>query len=285
MIDVSDDLRHLLTDRRPHRVFDLWTIALTSGLTLYWTSADVDLTVADRTYRSEVHLSRGKCKLTAGLETATQSLTISTDTARETRINGIPLRQAIRAGLFDGAAVRLVWAYYDLDYPPGLIGTILRFTGAVGDIDAFASKATLTINSPLKRLDLEIPWKMYGAGCRFILGDADCGADVAARSQTGRVVEGSTTGQLVTDRADTDGTWIGATLAVTSGDDATFRRTVRTNRGGVLILKTPLPWSPLAGDAFTLLPGCDKTRAGCAKFANSARFGGMPYIPSPETAY
>jgi hypothetical protein len=41
-----------------------------------------------------------------------------------------------------------------------------------------------------------------------------------------------------------------------------------------------------AGDAFQIYPGCDKTLSsnGCAKFANTARFWGSPYVPVPETA-
>ena len=41
-----------------------------------------------------------------------------------------------------------------------------------------------------------------------------------------------------------------------------------------------------AGDAFTIYPGCDKTLGanGCAKFANTARFKGYPFIPTSDTA-
>lgn len=37
---------------------------------------------------------------------------------------------------------------------------------------------------------------------------------------------------------------------------------------------------------FTAYPGCDKTNGsgGCAKFANTARFKGFPFVPVPETA-
>ena len=39
-----------------------------------------------------------------------------------------------------------------------------------------------------------------------------------------------------------------------------------------------------AGDAFTLVAGCDKTAATCAaKFANIANFRGFPHIPGQDT--
>jgi len=289
MIDIAPALKSMLTGRRPHRVFDLWTFSLPIGITLHWTSADIDLTVGGQTYSSVIRITRDKCKLTTGLETATQQVTISTDAANEMLIGGIPLRQAIRVGLFDGAAVRLEWAYYDLAYPPALVGTMLRFTGFVGDLDAFAAKAVLTVNSPLKRLDLQIPWKVYGAGCRFVLGDLSCGVNVADFAYSCTVMPGSTNGAVATDAY--DGSWVGGTLVLTSGADATFRRTIRAYYGnGIMLLKTPLPWAPAFGDTCALLPGCNKTTGsgGCQRFYGAAydlHYGGMPYIPSPETAY
>lgn len=173
MIAVSAELKALLLNREPHRVFDLWTFALTGGIALRWTSADIDLTVGGHAYLSQVNISRDKCKLTAGIETATQQVTISPDADSEPLIGGVPMRQAIRCGLFDGASARLEWAYYDLSFPPVLVGTILRFTGFVGDIDVYAAKATLTVDSPLKRLDLQIPWKAYGAGWQRLCARRD----------------------------------------------------------------------------------------------------------------
>ena len=260
MIAISDALKSLLIERRPHRVFDLWTFTLTCGITLRWTSADIDLTVGGQSYSSAIRISRDKLRLTTGVETATLQTTISPDPAAEPQINGVPLRQAIRGGLFDGAAVRLESAYYNLDLPPQKIGRILRFCGTVGDLDAFAAKAVLTINSPLKRLDLQIPWKLYGAGCRHVLGDVDCGVNLSAYAVPGQVLAGSTNGTVITSLSG-EPSYTGGTLVLTSGPDATFRRTIRTQSGQTLALKNPLPWAPAAGESFTILPGCNKTKA------------------------
>jgi hypothetical protein len=55
---------------------------------------------------------------------------------------------------------------------------------------------------------------------------------------------------------------------------------------GTIALLAPFPNAAAAGDAFTIYPGCDKTldANGCAKFANTARFKGYPYVPDPQTA-
>lgn len=260
MSTVPEAVKALLLDQRAHHCWDLWTFELTCGVTLRWTSADIDLTVDGHLYRSEIAITRGKCKLACGIENSTQEVTLSPGALdQEPSIAGVPMRQAIRAGLFDGARTRLQWAYYEITRPPQLVGTITRFTGTVGEIDGYKSKAVLTINSPLKRLDMQIPWKSYGAGCRYILGDADCGVDVSAFAVTGTVMAGSTNGTVVTDIAGEDNAWAGGTVTVGGVDGAWWRRTIRASQGGVLHLKTPLPWAPGIGEAINAYPGCDRS--------------------------
>lgn len=284
-------VKAMLLAQSPHFCCDLWTFVLTCGVTLRWTSADIDRTVGGNAFLSQVAISRDKCMLTTGLETATQEVTISpNDTEAELEVAGVPLRQAIRGGLFDGASVRLEWAYYEISAPRDLVGTVLRFTGMVGDIDAYGVKAKLTINSPLKRLDQEIPWKTYGAGCRFVLGDAQCGVNLSSFAVTGTVLAGSTNGSVKTSLTAASKSLDGGVLVLTTASGAVFRRSIRTNDSGVLSLRTPLPWAPQAGDTVSVTPGCDKSSGakGCQRFYGSSyavRFGGTPFIPSPETAY
>lgn len=64
-------------------------------------------------------------------------------------------------------------------------------------------------------------------------------------------------------------------------------RTVANNGGGSQIgLFKPFFFTVAAGDAFTVLPGCDHSTGsgGCAGRNNLARFGGFPHIPPPEMA-
>jgi uncharacterized phage protein (TIGR02218 family) len=254
-------VKAMLLAQEPHHCDDLWTFVLTCGITLRWTSSDIDRAVGANTFLSQVAISRDVCTLTTGLETATQEVTVSpSDTEDEMEIAGIPLRQAIRGGLFDGASVRLEWAYYKVSSPLDLVGTVLRFTGNVGDIDCYGAKAKLTINSPLKRLDQEIPWKAYGAGCRHYLGDSQCGVDLSAYAVAGTVLSGSTNGTVKTSLVSADKAWDGGVVLVTTTSGAAFRRSIRTNVGGTLYLRTPLPWAPQAGDDVSATPGCDKSK-------------------------
>lgn len=271
MSAIPDAVKALLLAQRPHHCWDLWTFTLVCGVTLRWTSADIDLTVNGETYLSEIVINRGKCALKTGVENSTQEVTLSPGSLDdEPAIAGIPMRQAIRSGLFDGAGGKLQWVYFELGAHRDPIGTIIRFNGTVGEINGFKSKAVMTLNSPLKRLDVQIPWKTYGAGCRYILGDADCGVSITDHATSGVVGSGSTNGTIVTTLDLDDGDYALGTVLVTSGEDAYFRRTIRTNVGGTLYLKTPLPWAPESGDAITVYPGCDKSAPTLASASQTA---------------
>ena len=81
-----------------------------------------------------------------------------------------------------------------------------------------------------------------------------------------------------------------AFFAAASGKNAGFARSVRAwtapsgGGAGAFTLLSPFPFAPAPGDTFTAYPGCDKQLATCALFSNSANFGGMPFIPAPETS-
>jgi hypothetical protein len=55
--------------------------------------------------------------------------------------------------------------------------------------------------------------------------------------------------------------------------------------GTTATLTSPFPFTPAAGDAFDIAPGCDKTQDDCStKFNNLVNFAGTPYVPIAETA-
>lgn len=71
-------------------------------------------------------------------------------------------------------------------------------------------------------------------------------------------------------------------IQFTSGPLAGVTRNIKAWDGSTLTLSLPLPGLP-AGCGFTVVPGCDKTKATCqVKFQNLARFRGCPYVPKPE---
>lgn len=205
-----------------------------------------------------VRFQRDKWKLALGLDTDSLKLTLSVDPTDEPAINGVPLRQAARAGLFDSAQVELDWAYLS-GAPLAVVGTLPRFSGRVGAASADRLGVALTVDSPLKLLDLQVPWKTYGPQCRWTLGDSNCGVNLPSFAKSGTVTAGATDGVLPTTLTDPDGTWNLGQVHFTGGANAGLGRSIRSHAhaGGTLTLTAPLPFAPAPGDAFTVLPGCD----------------------------
>jgi hypothetical protein len=84
-------------------------------------------------------------------------------------------------------------------------------------------------------------------------------------------------------------------LAFTSGALSGSRRAVKTFTvsGGTATITLTLPFTvaPAAADAFSIYPGCDRSRAACANnnaairpaFNNLSHYRGFPHIPAPES--
>jgi uncharacterized phage protein (TIGR02218 family) len=91
--------------------------------------------------------------------------------------------------------------------------------------------------------------------------------------------------KLLTNLTDPNTHYDNGQLVFTSGVNNGHIVAVRQYASTTIYFVVPLPAPPLAGDTFTVYPGCDKTQATCtSKFSNLINFGGFPYVPSPETA-
>lgn len=85
---------------------------------------------------------------------------------------------------------------------------------------------------------------------------------------------------------DTTGYFTQGVVTFTSGLNTGLSRfVIEYQAGGLTKIIDALPYPPSPGDAFTILPGCDKSQPTCDhKFSNLIHFGGQPFIPQPETA-
>jgi uncharacterized phage protein (TIGR02218 family) len=292
MIAASPALMALLSSGQFFRA-DLYTITPVSSPVITWTSADTPIAVNGVIYTNQgIRTSRDMLRVVAGLETDTVNLTFTVDPTNEPTVNGVPLRQAVQRGLFDGAQVTLDWCYLSSwGPPPVVVGTLRRFVGRTADINVDRSGIKLGVKSWLLLLDTEVPAQVYQASCRFTLGDANCGVNIASYGVGSSVTGTPTTTALTAASSSLGAIYNNGWVLMTSGICNGVRRAVRTCAAGAIQLTGPLPWTPSVGDTFTLYPGCDKTMpasgntASCqAVFNNAANFGGMPFIPAPETA-
>lgn len=258
---------------------DLYEFQTLDGLVLRWTDADALISAGGVAYQVGPTLRRNRIRLTVGLEVDT--LEIEGQSANPVA-SGMTFQAAARAGLFDGAKVTVRRAIMGT-FGDTSAGTLPIFSGRVADVDVAAARATLQVRSDLDLLTTKLPRALYQAQCTHTVYDAGCGKSKAAMTQAKTAQAGSTATRVLASGA-TAGYWDQGVMAFTSGALAGTRRSIKRSDGSAFIPLSPLPAAPAAGDAFTVYPGCDRSKSACsAKFNNLSRFRGCPYIPQPET--
>lgn len=195
--------------------------------------------------------------------------------------------QSIVQGIFDNAQI-VVQRILSATYGDTTNGAITIFAGYVSDIPlADGAHAELDIKSRKELLNIPLPYRTYQPSCRWTLYDDNCTLSAAAFQVNATLAAGS--GQLLfnTTLANPDQYFDQGYLIFTSGRNTGLKRTVRSylSASGQILLFIPLPNTVATGDAFTIFPGCSKTMSVCQNtFGNLVHFGGMPYIPTPESS-
>lgn len=197
-------------------------------------------------------------------------------------LRGQPFMQAITAGELDSATLKLDRLYMDVDLVPQ--GTVNMFSGRVATVRTGRSVAEIEVNSDLELLNINMPRKLYQAGCQNTLYDVNCGVYAAQFSETLTVGSGSTKTTLYISSSKPLGYFDLGGIIFNTGENANALRTIKSWDGTKLELVNPLPSTPILGETFYAFAGCDKKKDTCvAKFDNVIHFRGFPYIPQPET--
>jgi uncharacterized phage protein (TIGR02218 family) len=269
------------------RMADLYTITLTAGTVLRYTTWDSTLVVLGNAFLTgPPNFQRTAIEEKLGMDVSTIELTI--EAGLTDLVNGVPILQAIGQGFFDGAAFKIERLFMD---SAGMqIGTVIRFAGFIGPVDELSrSYGKFSIEAGTKLLQMQLPAVILQPGCTNTLFDARCGLIKASFAESNVVQAGSTVNKLLSLSVKGDGYYDNGQIAFTSGANAGLVKAVKaysSTGGPFFTFNSPLPFTPNAGDAFTAYPGCDKTQATCAssKFNNLVNFEGFPYVPAPETA-
>jgi uncharacterized phage protein (TIGR02218 family) len=255
------------------------------------------------TFPRDVVIDRGKTTTQVGVTVDVMDVHLYT-TEADLIANGgtISWQDALRQGLFDGAYCEMWRCFMS---PPGtVIGTIVWFEGHVGDVEIGRTRCTLHVKSLLNLLKAQMPKRLFQSSCTFVFGDPQCGFDRdvdgpagpsgggPAYATTVTVDGGTTQSQLhVTGLAPDPATIFNQGTAVgVTGANAGYKRTIVSLRSEIAYLLYPWVFPVVEGDTFRFLPGCPHTLDAClGTFHNvqadgSARDGGWPFIPPPETA-
>jgi hypothetical protein len=328
MRPVTPALQALLASWGPDvdiKMADLYTFTLEGGEILRYTSYQTALSApAPNTDPSQglyyfglgPPLERTKITEKIGIDVSHIDITVYAGPNDELGLGGtLTWQAALHAGLFDGAWCK-VWRAY-ITPPATVVGTISRFYGHVSDVEIGRTKTKITVNSLTDLLTVQMPRRLFQAGCMHKFGEYGTGMCSYDRVN-GLNALGTSTGigqQTITCVTTTDGVEVsdqttiftrflptpttaydnGSIIGVT-GANAGYTRTIGKladfpwfdSIGAVYPIYYLKPWIfPVVSgtDQFKLLPGCDHTLSTCTNtFQNQLRYGGFPDIPPPENA-
>jgi uncharacterized phage protein (TIGR02218 family) len=287
MKPASSALIALLNGGEQFIMADLYTFTLVGGTTILRYSAAPTAIVANGyLFAAGPKFERSKTKVVIGTQVDELDIRIYPETSD--LIGLTPFLEAAWRGQLDGALLQLERAFMGAEgggYGDTSAGTVVLFCGRISDIDCSRTGIEMKCRSHLELLNIQMPRRLWQSSCTHVFGDAMCLFNrsslavtfTASGSSTTTVIEGAPT----TTTPYAQGTIIGVT-----GSNAGYSRTISSFvSGGAVTVKLAFLSPVAAGDQFQLLPGCDRTLATCTNvFNNPVHFGGVPYIPTPETA-
>jgi len=274
---------------------DLYQFTLNNGAKDYFSALDVPVTWSGNTYRANgLRIEGLKYKLATGLQVDEQIVRVGaypSDT-----LAGTPFLAGLPDGLLDGAYLLRSRAFWQrttgipsADYfftPIGVIELVNMLVAEVTKIGR--THAEISVKSPTKLLDLNMPRNFFTPGCRHTLFDQGCTLVKASYGVSGSFSSGATqltlpvTGGIAPSENGADGLpyYAQGRLLFTSGANDNIQVSIMNNDASHFYLNYPLDVAPLSGDTYTAFPGCSKMMNTCsAKFANLPNFGGFPYVP------
>jgi hypothetical protein len=270
MKTLSSDLQTLLYTAGGAGMAECWSFYFSSG-TLYWTSAQADVTYGGTTWHAgQVGIKKGR--MVCGVGTAVDTLDVQL--FGSVTIGGATLMVAALGLAFSG--IRAVCTRIYFDATGAAKGSIIAFDGFVYGMVPETDYLKLTLKSPMAKADSPRGTRVIQVSCPFALGDSNCGASFI--TVAGTVSTGSTTTQVNLAASNSAAT-PGSQLSFTSGALNGVNVLIRSVSGSQLTVD-PLPSAPVNGVTVSVSRGCGKTRSECAVFSNIARFGGFVSQPA-----
>jgi uncharacterized phage protein (TIGR02218 family) len=268
---------------------NLFKITLRSGTVVLWTDADAPIQNGADTYLSGPDIASSAISEQVGLAATSLAINLITDSLD--LISGQPIIPYICGGGFYGATVTLTRAYapnFAAMYSTGPTGAIVRFAGRMGEItSAGGTQIQFNVDSWTILLDANMPKNVCQQACMHTLYDSGCTLSKATFAVSGAVSGTPSPSSFQTGLTQADDYFSLGMVLFTSGPNNGQLRTVRSyaHTSGVVNVVLPFPFAPVAGNTFTIYPGCDLSQATCTtKFSNLAHYKATPFIPAVETA-
>lgn len=259
-----------------------WAVERSDGIVLGFTDHDESFAFEGITFAAEAGLTARALEQTTGLavDNSETSGALSHHSITEADV---------RAGLFDGAEVRI----WKIDWR-NLEARHLVFRGNLGEIERQGDSFRAELRGLTERLNRPVG-RVYQRPCAAVLGDGLCGVDtmgaLGCEAYVDEIEEGA--GLILSGvGAFPQGWFARGRVTVLTGAGAGTTGVARRDRDVAGRRRVDL-WDVLSpglapGDRIRLEPGCDKRLETCReKFANVSNFRGFPDIPGEDwlTAY
>ena len=251
-----------------------WCILRRDGVSFAFTDHDLPVELDGITY------APGEAMTARSLERTT-GLSVDNSEAMGALSDAGLTEGDILAGRFDGAEIelRLVnWARTE--------ERMILFRGEIGEIERAGGAFKAELRGIAERLNTP-RGRLYQRQCRAVLGDTECGVDLAGFSHNAVVeaVEGTVLTVPLQPRE--PGWFAQGTLHVLDGAARGETRSIRTDEtvgaNRRIGLWTATGGAIVPGDRVRILAGCDKRAETCrAKFANMTNFRGCPHMPDED---
>jgi uncharacterized phage protein (TIGR02218 family) len=283
MKPASPALIALLNSTEMFAMADLYTFTLVGGGVLRYAATPTAIVANGFTFALGPKFERSKTKTVIGTEVDELDIKVYPETTD--LIGDTPWLQAAWQGQLDGALLQLERAFMPV-YSNTSPGTVVLFAGRISDLDCSRTAIDMKCRSHLELLNIQMPRRLWQPSCNHVFGDAMCQFDRASLQASFACLAGSSETQILSTVNPTPaGLYVQGTIIGLSGANAGDSRTITQMSNGAVSVKLAFLSPPASGDQFQLLPGCDRSLATCTSvFNNAAHFGGVPYVPTPESA-
>ena len=261
-----------------------WKIVRKDSTEFHFTSHDTDIVFDGDTYLSIANYDISAIENTGDMAVDGLELTGILE-------SGYIEEDDVKFGLFDSADVWLFAVIWD-DIAQGNLK--LR-KGEFGEVQIHNGTYKVEIRGLTQKLQQEFV-DLYSPSCRADLGDAKCGVNLAARTESDTVATVTVSKQAFTGTSgpvpvggneDTDGYFSGGLLTWTSGNNNGLSFEIKEyNTSPIIGLYIPTPFTITVGDTYDYTPGCFKTLTHCRdKFNNVINFRGEPFVPGEDEIF
>lgn len=247
----------------------LWRVTRRDGVAFGFTDHDRDIVFNGVTHQARTGMSASEFQSNSSLSVDNIALEGFFDSAVITAAD-------MEAGVWDGASLRVsVVNYADLT-----MGEDVQLVGELGQFSAKDQVYIAEARGLSDRLSRTIT-RLYMPSCDAVLGDSRCGYNIEAARVAGAVTSVTSAAAFVTNLGAAVGTYDYGVITWTSGLNTGRKMDVkRHTTGGAIELQLPMASAVTIGDAFTIVPGCDKTFSECrTRFSNGVNFRGFPHVP------